>query len=386
MKISKLSIALTTSTLMMSMQAHAFLTDTSNQKVVYIGKGGAENMQQVQVNEIKSAVPEVRVSETRTVVPSQAQTYTQPTYNNANTYNTYTPPATTYNTPTYNTTYNTPTSNYSSGSNYSGSYNASNYSGQLDRLAVSTNSAAVMVFDVQTGQPIYEKNVNTTRSIASITKMMTAMVVLDANQNMRDEITVSGSDLVGAKQASTRLKAGDRMTRAEFMLLMLMKSENPAAKALASNYPGGYDAFISAMNQKAQSLGMYSTHFSDSSGLNPRNVSSASDLLKMMREINTNPRYQTIRNFSTTTSHDFYITNYNSGSRTFNASNTSTLVRSGNYALGASKTGYIREAGHCVVMEAHVNGRPSIIVLLGANGSQNRWRDAETILGQLAYR
>lgn len=359
MKANQLIMILTAMSGLVVGQTHAFVVDNSEQRVIMIGKGGAESMQPVSV-----PVPSVRISETRTVatVPS-----TQVAANTAYNTSSYSGSGSAYTPPAYN------------------SYN-NNYSNQFDRLVVATNSAAAVVFDVQTGQPIYEKNVNNTRSIASITKMMTAMVVLDSNQDMRDELVISSSDLVGAKQASTNLRAGDRLSRSEFMLMMLMKSENPAAKTLASHYYGGYNAFIAAMNQKAESLGMYQTRFSDASGLDPRNVSTANDLVKMMREIATNPRYQTIRNFSTAPSYSFYITNYNSGSRTYNASNTSTLVRSGSYALGASKTGYIREAGHCVVMEAHVNGRPSIIVLLGANGSQNRWRDAETILGQLAYR
>lgn len=364
MKLAKLSTALlSVASLVIATQSHAFLTDTSNQRVIMIGKGGAENMQAV-------SVPAINVSETRTVVgTTTAQPQAQEPTPYLQTYG-YTQPTQTTQ-PIYNNTY----------TGYNGNYN-----NQFDRLAVTTNSAAVAVVDAQTGQVIYDKNIDSTRSIASVTKMMTAMVVLDSNQDLRDEITISSSDLVGAKQASTRLRAGDRLSRSEFMLMMLMKSENPAAKALASNYFGGYSAFINAMNQKAQSLGMYQTRFSDASGLDPRNVSSANDLVKMMREIATNPRYQTIRNFSTTPSYDFYITNYSSGSRTYSAANTSTLVRSGNYPLGASKTGFIREAGYCVVMEAHVNGRPSIIVLLGAGASQSRWRDAEAILGQLAYR
>ena len=216
--------------------------------------------------------------------------------------------------------------------------------------------------------------------------MMTAMVVLDSAEDMQSELIISGGDLVGAKSASTRLQAGDRLSRSEMMLLMLMKSENPAAKALATNYFGGYSGFIAAMNQKAQSLGMRNTSFADASGLDPRNRSSASDLLIMMKEIATNPRYQTIRNFSSTPNYDFYISNYNKGSRTYSASSTNRFVRSGAYNILASKTGYIREAGYCVVMQTAVNNRPAIIVLLGAGNSEHRWKDAENILTQMAYR
>lgn len=364
MKVSKIYNAIAIGTALLSMNASAFLTDTSNQRVVLIGKGGAENMQAVQVQSIQT--PQVH-TETRSVTTIQSET-DHTTWQS--------PPPTQSYSQAYATQYNQPVYQPPQ----------SDYNVELERLALTTNSAAVIVMDMQTGQSIYEKNVNATRSIASITKMMTAMVLLDANENMYDELTISSSDLVGAKSASTRLRVGDRLPRKDFMLMMLMKSENPAAKTLASHYFGGYHAFIAAMNQKAQSLGMTQTRFSDASGLDPRNVSSANDLVKMMREIASNPRYQTIRNFSTVPSYDFYITNYASGSRTYSASNTSSLVRSGNYPLMASKTGFIREAGYCVVMETHINGRPSIIVLLGANASQKRWQDAENILGQLAYR
>lgn len=260
------------------------------------------------------------------------------------------------------------------------------YTNSFYALPISTRSAAVLVYDLQDGKPIYGKNTDVQRSIASISKVMTAMVILDAELDMREEITLIASDLIGAKQASTRLKAGDRMTRSEFTLMMLMRSENPAAKALARTYPGGYDAFIAAMNQKAYDLGMYQTKFSDSSGLDPRNMSSANDLLIMMKVVNSSPRYHSIRNFSTAPNYDFYIANYGSGDRIYKGNNTNRLVREGAYPIGVQKTGYIREAGYSVVMETNINNRPAIVVLLGASNSANRWSDAETILTELAYR
>lgn len=260
------------------------------------------------------------------------------------------------------------------------------YTNSFYALPISTRSAAVLVYDLQDGKPIYGKNEDVQRSIASISKVMTAMVILDAELDMREEITLIASDLIGAKQASTRLKAGDRMTRSEFTLMMLMRSENPAAKALARTYPGGYDAFIAAMNQKAYDLGMYQTKFSDSSGLDPRNMSSANDLLIMMKVVNSSPRYHSIRNFSTAPNYDFYIANYGSGDRIYKGNNTNRLVREGAYPIGVQKTGYIRESGYSVVMETNINNRPAIVVLLGASNSANRWSDAETILTELAYR
>lgn len=361
--------------------AQAFLTDSSNKKVILIGKGGADAMQPVSVPVLETPVQKAPVQYDTNAYPAQnypAQSYPVSNYSESSL------AQSTYSTQTSQNPYGTYQSQPSLAQQYPNN-DYHHHANQFDRLAVTTNSAAVVVVDLQTGKSVYEKNINATRSIASITKMMTAMVALDANQPMTEELMISASDLVGAKTASTRLKAGDRLTRADFMLMMLMKSENPAAKTLASHYYGGYQGFINAMNQKAQSLGMTQTRFSDASGLDPRNVSSASDLVKMMREISINPRYQTIRNFSTTPSYDFYITNYGLGSRTYSANNTSGLVRAGLHQLTASKTGFIREAGYCVVMEANVNGRPSIIVLLGANASQSRWQDAENILTQLAY-
>lgn len=383
-------LGLALSVVFTAQSAQALLIDNSQQKVVYIGKG--TTMQAVQVTEVADPKPEViryvpastsTVSTVPEVVPSFPDNQTLSTSittttlgSQPATYRSVSVPVVSAPTTTYSN------ANYTTYSNA----NYANYTNAYDRLAVSTNSAAVAVIDLQTGQPIYEKNINSKRSIASITKVMTAMVLADARLDMREEITLIASDLVGAKKASTNLRAGDRMSRSEFILLMLMKSENPAAKALARTYPGGYDAFIDAMNRKAISLGMTQTSFADSSGLNPRNVSSASDLVKMMRAVNSDKRYEQLRSFSTSTSYDFHIQNYNLGSRVYKASNTSRLVRSGSYPIGASKTGYIREAGYCVVMETHVNNRPAIVVLLGASASNNRWNDAENILTELAYR
>lgn len=392
-------------------QAHAFLVDNSNQKTIYIGNG--QNLQAVQVNPIPAPAATTNVQVTQHPIQQQpTQTYAtnaqavQPVYNQAQyvpveqyqqtqqAYQQYQQAQTQYQQPTYaqqpqyqQPTYAQPTYTQPTYTQPSTNYSDSYYGNALNQLDINTSSAAVMVFDMSTGQPLYQKNINATRSIASVTKMMTAMVVLDSGQDMRETLTISSNDLVGAKQASTRLRAGDQMDRSATMLMMLMKSENPAAKALATNYPGGFNAFIAAMNAKAQSLGMHSTRFADSSGLNPRNVSSASDLTIMMREIATNPRYQTIRNFSTTASHDFGIYNANSGGyRTYSAANTSRVVRAGSYPLGASKTGFIREAGYCVVMEAHLNGRPVTIVQLGAGSSDSRWSDANRILAHLSMR
>ena len=272
------------------------------------------------------------------------------------------------------------TSQYSN--NYGSSY-SSGYNSYGDTLPISTGSRGVMVVDVATGQPLYEKNAHAARPIASITKLMTAMVILDAGQDMREEIVLEPIDFVGPKKASSRLRSGDRMNRAELLLMTLMKSENPAAKSLARHYPGGYDSFMAAMNAKARSLGMTTAFFGDPTGLDKRNVASPADLVKMVKAAG---QYEVIRRFSTTANHDFYVAKFASGNRTYPASNTSYLVRDKAYPIGISKTGFINEAGKCVVMETSINNRPAIVVLLGAGSTATRWKDAETILNSLAVR
>ncbi len=360
--------------LFLSTPSFAFLTETSK-KTVLIGKGGAENMHSIEVSDIIQPTtayptnPYPSQNNNQGYNPSYYSGYNNPNYNSNNSSSISINNQQQYHYPTYS---NQPVSPYQSATG--------------GQFFININAAAAMVFDLQTGQVLYEKNSDITRSIASITKMMTAMVVIDAIQDMNDVLVIQSSDLVGAKAYTTKLFAGDRLSRKELMLLMLMKSSNSAAKALARNYYSGYDGFIAAMNDKAASLGMNQTRFSDSSGLSARNVSSAKDLVKMMKEITTNPRYQTLKNFSATKSYEFGIDNYNKGYRVYKAASTNMLVRDGFYPITASKTGHIREAGYCVVMETYVNGRPVAIVLLGADNSVNRWRDAETILTQLAYR
>jgi D-alanyl-D-alanine endopeptidase (penicillin-binding protein 7) len=282
----------------------------------------------------------------------------------------------------YGTTNVTNANNFASQSNsYDTTYRGS--FGSSDMLPISTDSRSVAVIDVETGESIYEKGADIARPMASISKLMTAMVVLDGGLDMREEITLEPEDFIGPKRASSRLKSGDRMNRAELLLMSLMKSENPAAKSLARNYPGGYDAFIRAMNRKAKDLGMTTAFFGDPTGLDKRNVASSNDLVKMVRAAGN---YDVIRRFSTTKSYDFFVANHSSGNRVYKAGNTSSLVRSGDYPIGISKTGFINEAGRCVVMETRVNNRPAIIVILGANSSATRWGDAKNILTSLATR
>lgn len=240
------------------------------------------------------------------------------------------------------------------------------------------NARSAIVMDAQTGQVLFGKNSNVAVPIASITKLMTAVVTADAQLNMSEKITLQPIDFAGAggKNSSSTLRAGDSLNRAEVLLLALMKSENPAAAALARTYPGGRAAFVAAMNAKARQLGMHATHYVESSGLDPHNVSSAHDLAIL---VSAASQYGVIRQFSTTAHYDF-----NLGYRVLRSNNTNALVRDGDWNINISKTGYINEAGRCVVMSATVNQRPAVIVLLGASSTAARNNDANNLLSWLS--
>jgi serine-type D-Ala-D-Ala endopeptidase (penicillin-binding protein 7) len=245
----------------------------------------------------------------------------------------------------------------------------SNYSSQPN-----VSARAALVMDAQSGEVLFSKNSNTALPIASITKLMTAVVTADARLNMSEQITLEQIDFAGAggKNSSSTLRVGDKMNRAEVLLFALMKSENPAAAALARTYPGGRNAFYAAMNSKARSLGMTSSRFVESSGLDPRNVSSARDLGILVTAAS---QYSLIRQFSTTPSYDF-----NLGYRVLKSNNTNALVRNGGWNINISKTGYINEAGRCVVMHTTLNNRPAVVVILGASNTQARNDDAVRLM------
>ncbi|MCO8048758.1 MULTISPECIES: serine hydrolase [Acinetobacter] len=238
----------------------------------------------------------------------------------------------------------------------------------------SVNARAALVMDAQTGEVLYSKNTNVALPIASVTKVMTAVVTSDARLNMSEQITLQSIDFAGAagKNSSSTLRVGDKLNRAEALLFALMKSENPAAAALARTYPGGKSAFVAAMNAKARELGMNATRFTEATGLDPRNVSSARDLGIL---VSTASQYGLIRQFSTTPTYDF-----NLGYRVLKSNNTNALVRNGGWNINLSKTGYINEAGRCVVMHTTLNNRPAVVVLLGADTSQARTNDATRLM------
>jgi D-alanyl-D-alanine endopeptidase (penicillin-binding protein 7) len=234
-------------------------------------------------------------------------------------------------------------------------------------------SHAAMVFDPTTGKALFAKNADAPMPIASITKIMTAMVVLDAKLDMDDPVVIDVGDIDTIKGSRSRLPVGSAFRREDLLRLSLMASDNRAASALGRAYPGGLPAFVSAMNARAQLIGMSSTRFVDPTGLAPGNVSSPQDLAKMVAEAS---RYPQIRDFSTTP--ELHVTLPNA-KKPMGFSNTNQLVKSQNWDIGLSKTGYINEAGKCLVMQATIANNPVVIVLLDSWGRLTRVGDANRI-------
>lgn len=245
--------------------------------------------------------------------------------------------------------------------------------------ALQLSSAKALIINQSTGEVVYAKNTNSLSPIASITKLMTAMVTLDAQQSLDEVIYVSNQDVDYVKGTSSRLSVGSKLSRGDMLQLALMASENRAASSLASNYPGGQYAFVKAMNAKALALGLVNTHFVDPTGLESENVSTAEDLVKMVQAAY---QYPEIRLATTSPSHEVYIEG-----RTYpvNFNNTNGLVRAGEWEIGLSKTGYISEAGRCLVMQAKITGEPMIIVLLDSSGKLTRIGDANRIRKWMEY-
>lgn len=263
---------------------------------------------------------------------------------------------------------------------------ATSASGELGLL-----SAAALVVDQKTGEALYAKNEDIAAPIASITKLMTAMVTLDAGLPMDEEITISEADLDRLKGTGSRLALGTRLTRGELLHLALIASENRAAAALSRAYPGGREAFIEAMNRKARSIGMRDSHFVDGTGLNSNNRATAADLVKM---VDASYRYPLIREISSTGAYDVGVPGKKvvkvkedgrvrrvtrEVTRHIAFNNTNALTRSHEWEIGVSKTGFINEAGKCLVMQARIADKPVIIVLLDSWGSWSRFGDANRI-------
>jgi len=232
------------------------------------------------------------------------------------------------------------------------------------------NSAVVLVLDQESGRTLYEKNASAVLPIASITKLMTALVVLETGDSMQELIEITEADVDTEKHSSSRVRVGATLTRGELLQLALMSSENRAAHALARRSRLGLTGFVAAMNVKARALGMNDTQYSDPTGLSSRNVSTARDLSRLVRVAADQPL---VRQFSTATDMVASVPNQ----QVFR--NTNRLIRSGDWEIDVSKTGYISEAGRCLVMQVRIQGRPTTVVLLDAFASQARATDAMRI-------
>jgi D-alanyl-D-alanine endopeptidase (penicillin-binding protein 7) len=229
-------------------------------------------------------------------------------------------------------------------------------------------SSSVLVMDSTHSSVLYERKGDVSAPIASITKLMTVLVVADAGLPLDEPIELTTEDRVAGKGASSRLALGTTLTRGDLIHLALMSSENRAARALGRNYPGGLPAFVNAMNAKARKLGMTSTHFVDPAGLSCDNVASAEDLAKLVSAASDNP---VIREYSTDRSYSVRV-----GRRMLEYRNTDALVSNPNWNIIVQKTGYISEAGRCLVMQAVIQGRTVVIVLLNSVGKNTRVADA----------
>ena len=234
-------------------------------------------------------------------------------------------------------------------------------------------SNGALVLNQQTGEVLFEKNADNIIPIASITKLMTAMVVLDARLPLNELISITESDIDTLKNTSSRLSVGTTLTRGEMLLLALMSSENRAASALSHHFPGGRDAFIRKMNEKSLQLGMRNSKFYDSTGLTPSNVSTPRELALMVKAAQ---RYPEIHQFSTSSEYTF-VSNMRGNMMTYR--NTNPLVKDSAWEIGVSKTGFINEAGRCIVMQANINNTPVVIVLMDSNGKYTRIGDVQRV-------
>lgn len=234
-------------------------------------------------------------------------------------------------------------------------------------------SSMALVINQEDGSVIYAKRSAVKSPIASLTKLMTAMVMLDAKLPPDELIAVTHDDVDTLKGSTSKLKVGATLSRQAMLHLALMASENRAASAVARTYPGGAPAFVAAMNKKAHDLGMTQTHFLDSTGLNAGNLSTAEDLAKM---VDASYEYPMIRQFSTSQSYEVVLDDYR---RPIHFGNTNALVKNDAWDIGLSKTGYISEAGRCLVMQARIAQQAVIIVLLDSQGMRSRLGDANRL-------
>jgi D-alanyl-D-alanine endopeptidase (penicillin-binding protein 7) len=237
--------------------------------------------------------------------------------------------------------------------------------------ALALKSSVALVLDSDTNEVLFSKNPGAVLPIASLTKLMTALVVTEAQLPLDEMLTISDDDIDTEKGSRSRLRVGTTLSREEMLHLALMSSENRAAHALGRYYPGGLDAFVDAMNRKAQELGMKDTHYVEPTGLSSRNQSSARDLATLVQAAQ---EHRMIRDFSTSPEYEVEV-----GNRTTQFRTTNALVRSPAWDIVLQKTGYITEAGRCLVMQARMAGRKLIMVFLDSAGKYSRIGDAERV-------
>jgi len=241
---------------------------------------------------------------------------------------------------------------------------------------LAVKSKIALVEDANSSEVLLAKNADKVTPIASITKLMTAIVVLDAGLPLEDVLTISDEDRDGVMGTTSRLNIGWSLSRADMLHVALMSSENRAAAALSRYYPGGRPAFIAAMNARAAELGMSNTHFVNPNGLTSENVSTAFDLVKLVQAAD---QYPLIREFSTDRDYAVRV-----GRHILQFVNSDRLVRSSDWDIEIQKTGFINESGHCVVMRLNTEGRALIMIFLDGYGKLTRYADARRVLTQLA--
>jgi len=241
------------------------------------------------------------------------------------------------------------------------------------RVNLKLRSHAAIVFDERDNEVILERNAAEVTPVASLSKLMTAMVILDADLDMDEVITITKDDKDRIRYSKSRLQFGMQFTRQDLLRIALAASENRAAMALARTYPGGTEAFVNAMNHKAQDLGLTQTRFADAAGLSNDNVSTAQELMQLVKVASD---YPLIREYSTQTRQS--ITDLNS-QREITFGNTNRLVKKISWPITLSKTGFTKDAGNCLVMQTRINARPVIIVLLESWGSLSKYGDSNRI-------
>lgn len=232
-------------------------------------------------------------------------------------------------------------------------------------------SSTALVQDAASGETILAKNADVILPIASITKLMTAMVVLDRGMDLDARVVISAEDMDQLKGTHSRLRPGGALSRDELLLLALMASENRAAAALARTYPGGTEAFVAAMNAKAREIGMLNSHFEDSTGLNSANVASAPDLARLVKSAY---EYPVIREYSTRDQAQVSVLG-----QTLQFRSTNSLIRGHSWEIGLQKTGFINEAGRCLVMHVRLASKDLVMILLDSWGKNSRIGDAQRI-------